>query len=212
MKNNLMICSIAAISIFSTTTVISSASAAVEVSPSQEFSLSQSTPGGSITYTAADPSVIKEIEKSSPDFSQSPTPDLVSSIRPPDNGSDSYTKVVCNKSYQWKDSLGGSIFYQHKCGSSVSPWGIAVPPSMVAAATNSAKEVGMQWTTYPNGKKGKGAPHTEWPSYLFHGTFNPLKGGDSVQFYDRITFNMRYPNGRIGPMTVTAQGNLWQSN
>ena len=131
---------------------------------------------------------------------------------PPDSGGGSYTKVVCNHYYSWRDAAGGSIQYQHACGGRTSPWGVTVPAWMARSATGPATETGMSWLRIPAGKWSKGAPHRVWPSYHFHGTFNPVLKNDRIQFYDRITFPMRYPNGSVGPMTVTIQGNVWQTN
>lgn len=121
------------------------------------------------------------------------------STAPPSGGS--YTNVYCNHSYAWSDG-DGSFTYQHACGGSTSPWGYTLSTRVKAIITGPVNEAGMSW--YRNGaKQPKQAGHTGVSkSYQFHGTFNPVKKGDGIEYSDTISFKCTIGDNCTGSVHI----------
>jgi len=125
----------------------------------------------------------------------------------PTGDGDQYAPVYCNRSYSWTDS-NGTFSYQHSCGGATSPWGYSISPGVRSIVSGHVSESGMTW--FLNGAaKSKMAPHSGVsPAYVFHGTFNPVKKSDGIEYNDYVTFNCNLGPGCHG--TITIHGALRQ--
>lgn len=112
--------------------------------------------------------------------------------------------IYCNGSYGFSHENG---FYtiQRACGTQTAQWGFRLSPYTQSIIVGYVRELGMDWKK--NGIwKPRMAPHTVPSSYRFHGTYNPVRAGDSVYYNDVFAF--RHNMGPGGEGTVTIYGSL----
>lgn len=131
----------------------------------------------------------------------------VSPANPPPGGGGGAEPLNCNQAYYFSDG-DGTFSYQHACGGSTSPWGYRISAAIQKIIISSVHESGMCWTR--NGAaRGCQASHTEPKSYQFHGTFNPVHGGDYIAYSDIYTFTVEV-GGDIGQATLSVRGYIFQ--
>ena len=95
----------------------------------------------------------------------------------------------------------GTLDARFNCAYNVINWGFRIAPSVQSNITTEVNERGVSW--WKNGMKmPPNAPHIKDKTYIFHGTLNPVRNGDVIQFQDYMTFGVRI-GGRTGTGTLT---------
>lgn len=113
-----------------------------------------------------------------------------------------FAKFACNHLYSFSDS-DGTYTVQHACGGSTAPWGFKLSSSIRSIVVGNVAESGMSW--YKNyGKQPTQASHLVDPAYQFHGTYNPVRMNDKVNYSD--SFSFRHNVGGGGSAVVSISG------
>lgn len=138
-----------------------------------------------------------------------PTDEQVAAVRD-DAASRGVLRAATNKTLKCKQAksfwdANMTITFQNNCPKYKNVvWGLKIQPSLQRQIVGKVNERGMKW--WLNGKKqGMNAPHKNVPkSYLFHGSFKPVKVPSTVKSSDLITFEVKC-KGKIlpGALTVT---------
>lgn len=92
--------------------------------------------------------------------------------------------LYCNLPYTFEDA-DGSYTIQHVCGGSTATWSYRINTGLCLSARSPVDETGMSWTL--GGKtQPMQAPHPGKPcsTYVFHGTYNPVRDGAHVAYAD----------------------------
>lgn len=109
-------------------------------------------------------------------------------------------KLWCWGSIVDQDS-NASFDIQYSCNSPRTlAWGLKLKPAVQRIVVGNVSEGGLTW--WRNlAYAGKNAPHTVPPSYLFHGTMNPVYAGNDIDYQDYITFRHNVGSGGTGSVT-----------
>lgn len=62
---------------------------------------------------------------------------------------------------------------------------------------------------YNGGSLSKQATHYESAAYIFHGTFNPVRAGTFVMFWDSFVYQAAVGN-TVGQVYLTVEGDVHQ--
>lgn len=127
----------------------------------------------------------------SSDLEQLTSPDGTLHIDVPDSSPIEAQKIltqvlVCDRFYDWTDA-GGTFTLQRACNQTQAPWSFRLNPAVQATIVGNVSEVGMIWhlSGVPQGQQ---APHINVPpSYIFHGTFNPVGSRQIVEYVNEIS-------------------------
>lgn len=94
-----------------------------------------------------------------------------------------------------------SFDIQYSCNSPRTlAWGLKLKPAVQRIVVGNVSEGGLTW--WRNlAYAGKNAPHTVPPSYLFHGTMNPVYAGNDIDYQDYLTFRHNVGSGGTGSVT-----------
>lgn len=98
-----------------------------------------------------------------------------------------YTKVLCDRSYLYKDAVG-TFSIQRSCSLRLASWSFRFSPAVQKLPANGyVNEIpGMRWSKDFVVQSGhQNSPHPNVPAYyFFHGGFNGIGAGQFLQYYD----------------------------
>ncbi|MEU7906300.1 hypothetical protein [Actinoplanes sp. NPDC049118] len=109
-------------------------------------------------------------------------------------------QIRCNKFYM-KTDTNGTFTYQHKCGGNTAPWGYKITPTVQRIIVNNVSQRGMRWSLNGVAQRTMTGHNVE-PGYHFHGTFKPVRDGDTVGYNDLITFECNVGPRCKGSITI----------
>lgn len=108
--------------------------------------------------------------------------------------------LYCNTYYGISD-FNGTFSYQHRCGGTTAPWGYKLSTAVRSIIVGNISERGMRWSLNGTAKQTS-TGHNVVPYYQLHGTWKPVRDGDTVGYNDVISFRCNIGSNCKGSVTI----------